>query len=173
MIAPGKMKPAMGPENREASRRSSSWTAVALLSQITLAAYLQVIEWIPLGRWNNVANGNGQGELDIVMAALQLAILVAFWFRWRWLMAVGTLAYVCWGWLELDTWWVPYFRGASPQWMRVYNRWFSHTYKFLPPIGNHPTPDSEHTVLTALIILVVLAGIKATADRFARTAASA
>jgi hypothetical protein len=81
-------------------------------------------------------------------------------------MIIGTLAYAWWAWLEIQSWWIPYFSGASPQWMAVYTRWFSHTYKFLPAIGNHPIPDAEHTVLTALIISLVLTGIKATAHSF-------
>ena len=34
----------------------------AMLFQVLLAVYLQVVEWIPLGSWNNVANGNGQAQ---------------------------------------------------------------------------------------------------------------
>lgn len=35
----------------------------ALFSQLFLMVYLQVVEWIPLGRWNNITNGNGQEAL--------------------------------------------------------------------------------------------------------------
>jgi hypothetical protein len=42
----------------------------ALISQVLLAVYLQVVEWIPLGRWNNFANGNGQESMDIILALL-------------------------------------------------------------------------------------------------------
>lgn len=144
--------------------------------QALLTAYLQVVEWIPLGRWNNVANGNGQAQLDLVIAITQIVILILFWRRWRWLMAAGTIAYGWWAWLEIQSWWIPYFFGGSAQWMDVYNRWFKNTYRFLPAIDGHPIPDAEHTVLIALIACVLISGVIATlrlfrvrTDRDART----
>lgn len=51
----------------------------ALFSQLFLMVYLQVVEWIPLGRWNNITNGNGQEATDIILAVLQAAILLYFY----------------------------------------------------------------------------------------------
>lgn len=148
------------------TRRTGSFVGVAILFQAGLALYLQIVEWIPLGRWNNVANGNGQGQLDVIIAITQITILIFFWRRWRWLMPVGVAAYAWWAWLEIQSWWIPYFYGASAQWMEVYSRWFKDTYKFLPPIGGHPIPDAEHTVLISLIFAVVITGILATVRVF-------
>jgi hypothetical protein len=108
----------------------------AVTTQALLALYLQIVEWIPLGRWNNVANGNGQESTDITLAVLQTAILLFFWRRWRWAMIAGSGLYCIWLYLEISSLWVPYIRGASPSTMRFYNHWFANTFKILPPIGN-------------------------------------
>ena len=144
----------------------------ALASQALLGIYLQVVEWIPLGRWNNIANGNGQASLDIILAAVQAVILVFYWKRWRWAMLAGLGLYALWLYLEISSWWVPYFRGASPQMMRFYEHWFANTYKFLPPIDGHPIPDAEHSVLLALLLLVLTWSLAAIRKAFSKQAAS-
>lgn len=131
----------------------------ALASQALLAVYLQTVEWIPLGRWNNVAHGNGQESLDIILAVVQAAILVCYWKRWRWAMLAGAGLFGLWLWVEIASWWVPYFRGGSPPMMRFYQHWFANTYKFLPPIDGHPIPDAEHSVLLALLMLVLTCSV--------------
>lgn len=40
--------------------------------------YLRVVECVPLGRWNNIANGNGRENTDIILAVLQAAIFIFF-----------------------------------------------------------------------------------------------
>jgi hypothetical protein len=142
---------------REIGHSGSTFDALkfALVTQAVLAVYLQVVEWIPLGRWNNVANGNGQGSIDIVLVVLQAVILIFYWRRWRWAMLAGLGLYGFWLYLEISSWWVPYFRGASPQFMRFYEHWFGNTYKFLPSIDGHPVPDAEHTVIAALLVTVL------------------
>lgn len=133
----------------------------AIFCQALLAIYLQVVEWIPLGHWNNIANGNGQQITDIVLPILQLAILMAYWKRWRWSMLAGLALYGLWLYMEVKSWWIPYFRGASPQMMHFYEHWFSHTYKFLPAIDGHPVPDAEHTVLLFLLLAVLTSSVTA------------
>lgn len=151
---------------RENESDAAKQIRAAILFQVALGAYLQIVEWVPLGRWNNVANGNGQGQLDVIIAITQIIILLFFWRRWRWPMLLGVAAYSWWAWLEIQSWWIPYFHGASTQWMDVYNRWFKSTYKFLPAIDGHPIPDAEHTVLITLIVCVLVTGIVATVSCF-------
>jgi hypothetical protein len=127
----------------------------AVTTQALLALYLQVVEWIPLGRWNNIANGNGQESTDIILAVLQIAILAFFWRRWRWAMVAGAGLYCFWLYLEVKSLWMPYVRGASPSTMRFYGHWFANTYKILPPIDGHPVPDAEHTVILLLLLAVL------------------
>ena len=148
------------------------WLEPALVTQALLAVYLQVVEWIPLGRWNNVANGNGQESLDIILAVLQAAILVFYWKRWRWPMLAGLGLYGLWLYLEITSWWVPYFRGGSPNMMRFYEHWFANTYRFLPRIDGHPIPDAEHTVILLLLLLVLTFSLIAVRKAFSRRASS-
>jgi hypothetical protein len=67
----------------------------------------------------------------------------------------GLGLYGFWLYVQIGSWWVPYFRGVSPQFMRFYEHWFGNTYKFLPPIDGHPVPDAEHTVIAALLVTVL------------------
>ncbi|HXN20821.1 MAG TPA: hypothetical protein VN875_20990 [Candidatus Binatus sp.] len=138
----------------------------AIVTQIALGAYLQVVEWIPLGRWNNVSNGNGQKSTDLTLVVLQATILVFYWRRWRWPMLAGLGLYGFWLYVEVSSWWVPYFRGASSQFMRFYEHWFGNTYKFLPPIDGHPIPDAEHTVILGLLLLVLTVSTIAVCNAF-------
>jgi hypothetical protein len=158
----------MAPITREIGHTSSSFNSLkfALVAQALLAVYLQMVEWIPLGHWNNIANGNPQQPLDVAIAVIQLAVIVFYWRRWRWPMILGLGLYALWLYLEISSWWVPYFRGASPQFMRFYEHWFGNTYKFLPPIDGHPVPDAEHTVILALLVTVLTFSVIATFKTF-------
>jgi hypothetical protein len=126
----------------------------AIVAQIALGAYLQVVEWIPLWRWNNVSSGNGKKSTDIILVLLQATILVFYGRRWRWPMFAGLGLYGFWFHVQVSSWWVPYFRSASSQFMRFYQHWFGNTYKFPPRIDGHPIPDAEHTVILGLLLLV-------------------
>ena len=68
--------------------------------------------------------------------------------------------------LEVNSWWVPYFRGASPQFKRFYEHWFGNTDKFLPAIDGHPVPDAEHTVISARLVTVPSTSAIAVVDEF-------
>ena len=85
-------------------------------------------------------------------------------------MVAGLGLYGFWLYLEVSSWWVPYFRGASPGMMRFYEHWFGNTYKFLPQIDGHPTPDAEHTVLLLLLLLVLSTSAMAIRKAFAHKA---
>jgi len=115
-----------------------------------------------------VANGNGQESTDIILLALQAVILIFYWRRWRWLMLAGLGLYGLWLYLEISSWWVPYFRGASPQFMRFYEHWFGNTYKFLPALDGHPVPDAEHAVILALLVTVLTFSVITTRKAFRR-----
>ncbi len=92
----------------------NDWVRLSLLSQGLLFVYYQVIEWVNLFPWNDIRHGNGQSSLDLMVAAILAALLLASWRRYRWVMAIGVGLFGLWTWLQIDSWWVPYFRGASP-----------------------------------------------------------
>jgi hypothetical protein len=136
-------------------------SAQAAVAQMILTAYLQVIEWIPLPPWNDLSRGNGQATMDVALLIGGIAFAVSTWRRKTWLMILATIGYAGWLALQVQTWWVPYFTGGSAGWRRVYERWFSNTFRFLPPINDHPVPDAAHTVLHLLLMIVLVMTIRA------------
>ena len=135
--------------------QQSTRPSAAVAWQLVTAAYLQAVEWIPLYPWNDLSKGNMQEMMDIGILAAQLLIALGF-FRGRLvLMCAGLAAYGIWFYLQVDSWWKPYLFGGrtvGPNW------YFAHTYKFLPQIGDRPTPDANHIVLQLLLVGVLLSG---------------
>ncbi len=138
------------------------WTRWSIVSQIGLLVYLELIEWVNLFPWNDVRGGNGQGKLDIAIGIVMLAAIWATARRVRFVMALATMLYSFWLWLQIDSWWISYVRGASPEWQRVYERYFSKTVHILPAAGNRLPPDACHLVLQILIVLALVTTAAAT-----------
>ncbi len=129
----------------------------AAVTQAALALYLQIIEWVDLFPWNNVRGGNGQEAFDITIGAVQAGLILAAWKGMRSSLAAGAALYAIWLILQVRAWWMPYLWGASEDRMRHYARWFGETYKFLPPIGDHPIPDAAHVLLQIWIVTALAA----------------
>ena len=143
----------------------------ALGWQTGLAFYMQVVSWVPLGRWNHqpccptgleqfrrgtLAVGDALGA-----AAFVLPLLVYWWGRrqgHRWAMWLSLASYAVWLGLQLWTWWPPYISGASARWAQVYERAFAHSTAILPRWGDHLPPDAMHLVLQILLLGVVVSG---------------
>jgi hypothetical protein len=133
-------------------------TRRAVAAQLLCATYLQLIEWVPLFPWNDIRHGNHQELLDGILACLQLAIAIGFFFHKRWAMAIGLAGYGAWLGLQLDSWWRPYLFGGrtvGPNW------YFARTYKFLPHMDHRPTPDAAHVVLQLCLLLVIITAVGA------------
>jgi hypothetical protein len=137
------------------------WSISAAAALALLGIYLQVIEWIDLHPWNNIRNGNGQALLDIALAIIMsgmVALLLAG-FRWvAWLVSLGLTA---WAILQIQTWWLPYFAGASPGWARTYARWFADNVQLLPSTPGHLPPDASHIVLHILLLTALAMSVGA------------
>ena len=157
------------------------WLTASLIAQVILAAYFQLIQWLPLGRWNYqpgftpfavlVVDGRATGQELLLLACFVLPVVV-FWLaysrRLRWLMWTCTLGYAIWLALEIKTWWVAYAVGASDSWAGVYERVFSQSTQLLPAFGRHLPPDGLHLVLQILLVAVVgcaILGLMKTSDR--------
>jgi hypothetical protein len=137
------------------------WAAVA--AQLVAAAYLQWVEWVDLFPWNDLSKGNAQERLDVVLLVAQLSVAACFYRRWLTAMCVGWAAYAGWLYLQVVSWWKPYLLGGrtvGPNW------YFARTYKFLPQIGERPTPDADHIVLQVLLVAVLITGAVAILRRF-------
>ena len=144
------------------------WLRASLIAQGTLTAYVQLIQWVPLGRWNyqpgftpfavEVIHGSAAPLDFLLLASFTLPWLV-FWLaysrRLAWLMGICTLGYATWLALQIRTWWIAYAFGATDSWMRVYERVFSQSTQLLPSFGRHLPPDGLHLVLQALLAVVV------------------
>lgn len=130
-------------------------TLIAVAFQVLTAGYLQLVEWVDLFPWNNLSKGNQQEKLDLVILTCQAGVAIWFVRERLWRMALGWTAYAVWLYLQFASWWSPYLFGGrtvGPTW------YFTHTYKFLPQIGQRPTPDANHIVLQLLLIAVLLTG---------------
>jgi hypothetical protein len=142
----------------------------AIAWQIALAAYMQMISWLPLGRWNyqpccpvaiDRAKRGALGAVDALGLAAFLLIPLVFALgrrKHRWLAWLSISAYGVWLALQLGTWWPPYLFGASERWSRVYARAFADSTQWLPRWDNHLPPDAMHLVLQALLVGAMISG---------------
>jgi hypothetical protein len=155
----------------------------ALLWQIGLAAYMQLISWVPLGRWNyqpccppglEMLRRGTLALGDIAGAGVFLLPVALFWLgarrEWRWAMWLALLVTAVWLGLQLWTWWPPYLFGASDRWSQVYARAFAHSTPILPRWGDHLPPDAMHLVLQVLLAGSVATGAMALLRRSPRKA---
>jgi len=146
----------------------------ALGWQTALAVYMQLISWVPLGRWNYqpcCAPGLEQLRRGTLLASdglTALAFLLPaafFWLGarrgWRWAMFLSLVPVGVWLGLQIWTWWPPYLFGASERWSGVYARAFAESTPILPRWGNHLPPDAAHFVLQVLLLSTVATGAMA------------
>ncbi len=132
-----------------------------------LGLYLQLVEWVDLGPWNNFVQGsNGQEQVDLLLGVLTIVLIFALYRGGR-IAALGAVAATgAWAALQIATWWVPYVQGATPAWQRTYARWFADNVQVLPGDATHLPPDANHLVLHVLIaVAFVLSLIAARAAR--------
>ncbi|MGH6871937.1 MAG: hypothetical protein ACREHE_10570 [Rhizomicrobium sp.] len=142
--------------------------AAALLA---LGIYLEAMEWIDLYPWNNIRGGNGQETLDYVIAGVVIALVAWLWRGGR-IPALLALAFATfWSWLQLTTWWIPYIEGASPQWQRIYAKWFAGCTQILPATPGHLPPDANHVVLDVLVAIAFVTAVHAAIAAFRTRAA--
>ena len=145
--------------------------------------YLQLVEWIDLGPWNNFVDGsNGQEQVDLLLGVLTVVLVLALWgdtpapqasapsarrARGGRIATLGAVAATgAWAALQIATWWVPYVQGATPAWQRTYARWFADNVQVLPGEATPLPPDANHLVLHVLIaVAFVLSLIAARAAR--------
>jgi hypothetical protein len=133
-----------------------------MISQVLLLLYLELIECVNLFPWNDIRNGNGQEGLDITMGIIMLIAIAAAVKRWWWVMAASTMFYGSWLWLQTETFWIAYFRGASPQWQRAYAHLFGGTIKILPADQDHLPADACHLLLEVLVAVALVSSAAAT-----------
>ncbi len=146
--------------------RSMKWIRASFVIQIILAAYFQLILWLPLGSWNDqpgtrlvtvFGEGHAFGALGFAFAMLLPAALfaLAYWRRWAWLMWVGLIGNGVWAALQVQSWWIPWIFGADER--ALHNqKALERTYKLFPISTNHPAPDAMHFVLDLLLFSAII-----------------
>ena len=154
--------------------RGHHWRQWSFGWQVTLAAYMQLISWVPLGRWNRqpccppalvALRSHTLGVGDALSLAAFVLPVVVFWYGsrrgWKWAMALVLVGYAVWLGLQLTTWWPPYILGASANWARIYARAFAASTNFLPRWGDQLPPDAMHVVLQVLLVGALVTGYRA------------
>ncbi|MEX2130766.1 MAG: hypothetical protein WD772_04720 [Pseudohongiellaceae bacterium] len=134
---------------------------VAAVAVTFLGCYLQLVEWVDLYPWNDVRSGNGQETLDLILAGATLVLVMFLWFGGRSASILASVGLTAWFWLQFSTWWIPYVAGTSPGWKRVYQQWFAETVQILPRTEANLPPDANHIVLHVLIVLALIASLRA------------
>jgi hypothetical protein len=128
----------------------------AALALLALGVYLEAMEWIDLYPWNNIRGGNGQATLDFIIAGIVAAQVAWLWWGGRIPALLATVLVGLWGYLQVATWWVPYFEGASPGWKKVYAKWFAGSTQILPATADRLPPDANHLVLQVFVLIAFL-----------------
>jgi hypothetical protein len=138
----------------------------ACWSLVVLLLYYTVDRWTPLGPWNGEylwPVHNDQLWLDVAVCVILL--LSVFFFRggFRPGMIVATAALGLWGYLHVQSWWLPYIDGVtSPRAIAFHAQFLGHT-QILPRYGLHFPPDAEHTLIDVFVLAAFLLCLGATA----------
>lgn len=136
----------------------------------TLAAYLWLITWIPLGNWNRQHDPTLLMALlsrkkidggDLILLALVTLPAILFWLAYQrngfWLAIVALSLDVVWLAMQIQSWWLPYVLGTNAKWQLDYAK--GSTTKVLPSFGRHVAPDGMHFVISVLLIAALASGI--------------
>ena len=150
----------------------------ALAWQVGLAGYMQLVSWVPLGRWNyqpccptglELLRSGTLSLSDVVGTGGFLLPAALFWlgarWEWRWAMWIALVGTTIWLGLQVWTWWPPYLFGASDPWAQVYARALARPTQLLPRWGDHLPPDAMHLVLQVLLAGSVATGTMAVLRR--------
>jgi hypothetical protein len=129
--------------------------------QIALLVYLQVTVGVYLYSWNDFGAAGDVGKRArlvpafVALGVAQTACIAATLLEAEVAMVFALAFYSAWLGVQIAGWWRPYLFGASTGQRARHERHFGRTYRFLPPIADHPVPDAMHVVLHALLAAVV------------------
>jgi hypothetical protein len=153
---------------REVDAMRSVLEEVLLSLQAFQVAFLWLHDWIPLGRFNNVAAVHAQDTRQrlVVVTVLSslfysVGLLLSLqhfgehyppWLRiYLWVIYAGLLLG------QLRAWWVPYLFLPDSRRATRYRLMFANTHSFLPE-RNGITPNTLHVILhvTTAVTLAIL-----------------
>jgi len=139
--------------------------------QVFHVAFLALHDWIPLGRLNDVHAYKSEispGKM-VLGTLITTALFAAAPLASCWIYTGRTYPPWLWIWLwcsygilfagEIQSWWLPYFRGAKPELQARYRKMFGRTHAFLPE-RNGIVPNTLHIILhTATVATLVVLGV--------------
>jgi len=142
-------------------------TTLALTLQLLTLAFHQLTTHLDLYPFNNVRHYTRRERVTeaavngAVMLLPPLLLLIGHPVTATIAAALLSLLFV----MELLMWWLPYATGASvpaltqgdEPWPVLHERIFGPTVTVLPRIGDHPTPNLEHTLLHGLTLAAAVA----------------
>ena len=147
---------------------SNSLEIVFLALQGFVVAFLFLHDWIPLGRFNNLAGMRGQDTLThrvmvTLLGALPATVNLYFSVNYfgqihpHWLAMLLWITYGLFFLGLLRAWWIPYLLVPDERRAARYQVIFARTHSLLPR-RNGMAPDTLHTALhvTIVAVLVVL-----------------
>jgi hypothetical protein len=141
------------------ARSALRWFKVALLVQIALVAYWLALEVVDAFPWNDlrVRAWDYSPRYEIAVNVFQLLGYTALFATGiRLLALLSVLGYAAYLGLQIWTWWLPYFQGASPEFQEQYTQNYALTLKLVPAAMPYPAPDAQHIVLQALTAIVLI-----------------
>jgi hypothetical protein len=136
---------------------------VAIIIQIIHLVYHQITTLVDFFPFNGVRVSSWRLRLiDAGSAFVPMAIPpIGFILGNRPLMQAGVVCNFIILASEIGTWWIPYFFGASPKWIEIYNKIHRETITVIPRRGVNPVINLEHMILMMLTLLTTVVTLMA------------
>jgi hypothetical protein len=130
---------------------------ILLALQALQVLFLWIHDWIPLGRFNDVASVRAQDSrthLVVVTLIQSVPFTIGLVYSWIYFPHHYPLWLRDWLWIsygllfigELRAWWVPYLFRPEPVRAERYRVAYGNTISFLP-VRNGMVPNAAHTML--------------------------
>jgi len=134
-----------------------SWQAVAIALQALQLSILLFHDWVPLGSLTDVQavrRANTPTYMLVGTAINSVPVGFALWrsvadFGHAYPHGLKIAMWLIYGILfagELQSWWIPYFLGASPSKIERFQKMFGRTHAFLP-VRHGIVPNTLHVIL--------------------------
>lgn len=120
--------------------------------------YQIIIDFVPLFPFNDVQSRDKRLRKFEVLGNYPPVLLISFCFYFNHSISlwIGYILVLITMLMHIFTWWIPYLFGFPNSVRSDYQKYFSRTYKFLPPIKNHIIPDAEHVGVGLLLLIIII-----------------
>ena len=95
-----------------ADSTETDWIRIAITSQLVMLIYFTIDNHVYLYPWNNLRSPAAELPSTLSGWIPFFLIMLAFAFRMRWGMLVGTVYTYVWLLLQIRQWWIPYLFGS-------------------------------------------------------------